>query len=199
MLHILLTYAYPMMIPLSLIEGPIVALAGGAGVASGKLDPVFVALIIAVGAAFQDTVYYWMGRWAQTKPKVRALATRTHLFRDTLLPLEAAWRSNMLATLASSKLAYGLYGPILVTAGMAGAPFMLFLLESLALSAIVLGAWFGIGFGLQRTYGALGNQSYTSYVMAGIGVLGLSALFFIARHARRRLDGANTKTRRQPN
>jgi membrane protein DedA with SNARE-associated domain len=188
MLHLLLTYAYQAMIPLSLIEGPIVAVAAGAGVATGKINPAYAALIIAFGAFFQDTVYYWLGRWAQSKPKVRAFATRARLLRDTVQPLEAAWRSNMFVTLVSSKFAYGLYGPILVTAGMACAPFAPFLLESLALSAVVLGAWFGVGVGLEHMYGALGHENYASYAIAGVGVLGLVALFFIGRHARERLD-----------
>ncbi len=187
MLHILLTHAYAIMLPLSFIEGPIVALAGGAGVAAGRLDPLFVGLIIAAGAAFQDTVFYWIGRWAQSRPRIRALAERARLLRSTVRPLEEAWRSNLFATLATSKLAYGLYGPILVTAGMADVPFTPFLLESLALSAIVLGAWFAFGFGLQRIYGAVGHESLATYLMIGSGIVGLIALFFVARHARQRL------------
>ena len=70
---------------------------------------------------------------------------------------------------------------------MAAVPFVRFLLFSLLLSALVLGAWFAAGFGLERTYGALGQQRYASYVMWGIGVLGLIALFLVARHARSRL------------
>ena len=92
----------------------------------------------------------------------------------------------MFATLASSKFAYGLYGPILVTAGMARAPFSRFLLMSLALSAVVLGAWFGLGFGLERLSGALGKVS--SFLMPAVGVLGLIALFFVGRYARRHLE-----------
>jgi hypothetical protein len=33
MLHILITYAYPLMVPLALIEGPIIALTGGTPIA----------------------------------------------------------------------------------------------------------------------------------------------------------------------
>lgn len=186
MLHFLLRYAYEAMIPLSLIEGPVVALAAGAGVATGKIDPAYAALILAFGAFFQDTVYYWVGRWAESKPKVRAFAKRTRLLRDTVQPLKEAWRTHMFITLASSKFAYGLYGPILVTAGMAVAPFGRFLLMSLALSAVVLGAWFGAGIGLERLYGALGAVS--SYAIPAIGVVGLIALYFIGRYARRRLE-----------
>ena len=115
--------AYIIMVPLSLVEGPVVALGAGAGMATGQLNPVFTGLILAFGALFQDTVYYWLGRWAAASPRVKALATRVRLFRNTLQPLEAAWRNALFATLLGSKFAYGLYAPMLVTAGMARAPF----------------------------------------------------------------------------
>jgi len=178
------------MIPLSLIEGPIVAVAAGVGVATGRIDPLYAALIIAFGALFQDTAYYWFGRWLELKPQARAFATRVRLLRETLRPLKRAWRTQMFMTLASSKFAYGLYGPILVTAGMAGAPFGRYLAESLALSALVLGAWFGFGMGLQRIYGALSHEGYVSIIMTALGILGLVGLFFVGRHARRRLSQA---------
>jgi hypothetical protein len=93
----------------------------------------------------------------------------------------------MVATLAASKFAYGLYGPILVTAGMAMTPFRPFLVASLAMSAVILGAWFGFGFGLERAYGAMGHTGLVTGIEAGIGVGGLVALFFIGKHARKRL------------
>jgi membrane protein DedA with SNARE-associated domain len=187
MLHLLLRYLYPVMLPLSLIEGPMVAVAAGAGVAAGKVNPLLAALIIAFGAFFQDTVYYWVGRLAQDKPSIRRLAERTKLLHESVLPLEEAWKRNMVATLAASKFAYGLYGPILVTAGMAKTPFRPFLITSLAMSAVILGAWFGFGFGLERVYGAMGHTGLVTGVEAGIGMGGLVALFFIGKHARKRL------------
>lgn len=176
------------MLPLSLVEGPIVALAAGAGAATHQINPLIAGLVLAFGAVFQDTVYYWLGRWAAASPRVRAFATRTRLVRDALQPLEAAWRNALFATLVSSKFAYGLYAPMLVTAGMARAPFARFLALSLAVSAMLLGAWFAAGYGLARAYGALGEEHYAPYVVIGAGVLGLLGLFVIARHVRKRLN-----------
>jgi membrane protein DedA with SNARE-associated domain len=189
--------AYGVMIPLSLVEGPIVALGAGAGMATGQINPVFAGLILAFGATFQDTVYYWLGRWADSSPRVRAFATRTRLIRVALHPLEAAWRNALFATLLSAKFAYGLYGPMLVTAGMARTPFGRFLALSLAVSAVMLGAWFAAGYGLARAYGALGEEHYAPFVVIGAGVLGLAGLFVIARHVRKRLNlklGAGPET-----
>lgn len=187
MLHLLMTYLYPVMIPLSLIEGPVVSVAAGAGVATGRVNPLYAALIIAFGAAFQDTAYYGLGRLARDRPRIRRLAQRTKLLRETVQPLEESWKRNMMATLVGSKFAYGLYGPILVTAGMAGVPFRRFLAASLAVSAVVLAAWFGLGFGLERLFGAIGDSGLATGIMTGVGLAGLVAMVFIGRRARRRL------------
>jgi len=186
MLQLLLQYAYPLMIPLSLIEGPLVALAGGAGAASGRINPFVVWAIVMGGGLFQDVVYYWLGRWAIGSHKVRRFAERVGWVRRTLGPLEAAWNQRMFATLVASKFAYGLYAPILVSAGMAKAPFWRFLGESLALSAVVLAGWLALGYGLGSSYGALGADA--NWAMAVLGVAAIAALVLLARYARGRLN-----------
>lgn len=189
--------AYVLMIPLSMIEGPIVALGAGAGWAAGKINPVVAGVILAFGAAFQDTLYYWLGRWAVASPRIRAFTVRFRLLRDTLQPLEAAWREALLPTLIGSKFAYGLYAPMLVTAGMAKAPFGRFLFLSLALSAGLLGAWFAAGYGLARAYGALAEARYATFLLRGAGVAGVVVAVLVARYVSRRLNpklGAATKS-----
>jgi membrane protein DedA with SNARE-associated domain len=185
MLHLLIAHAYPLMIPISLVEGPLVALAGGAGAAAGRINPWFVYAIVMAGGLFQDVAYYWIGRWIMCSPKARAMADHLHLTRKSLAPLESAWREKMFATLVASKFAYGLYAPIIVTAGMSKAPYWRFLGESLALSAVVLAGWLIAGLLLGRAYGALGRDA--SWVMAGLGVVAIGGLFWVGRTARKRL------------
>lgn len=185
MLHLLIAYAYPLMIPLSLVEGPLVALASGVGASMGRINPWFAYGIVMGGGLFQDVVYYWLGTLVMKSDKVRRLAERTRLVRDTFKPLQAAWRDKTFATLAASKFAYGLYAPIIVSAGMAKAPYWRFLIESLILSGVVLAAWLGAGFGFAKAYGSLGRDA--SWIMGGLGVVAIAGLFFIGRFARTRL------------
>lgn len=193
MLHLLLQYAYPLMIPLSLIEGPIVALAGGVGTASGKINPLFVFAIVMGGGLFQDVVYYSLGRWACRSDKTRRWIENMKAVKSVLRPLKTAWRERLFLTLAASKFAYGLYAPILITAGMTKAPFWRYLGESLALSAVVLAAWEAAGFGLARAYGQLGEAA--NWVMIGLGVVAVGMLWLISRWAKKRLDVQGPKKR----
>lgn len=185
MLQLLLHYAYPLMIPLSLIEGPMVALAGGAATAAGRINPVLVFAIVMGGGLFQDVAYYGLGRWACRSDRIRRWIERMKSVKQVLAPLKAAWRERMFLTLLASKFAYGLYAPILVTAGMTKAPFWRYLAESLGLSAVVLAGWEALGFGLARAYGQLGQAA--NGVMLGLGALGVAALWLIGRWAKARL------------
>lgn len=185
MLHLLLQYAYPLMIPLSLIEGPIVALAGGAGTAAGKINPFVVFAIVMGGGLFQDVAYYGLGRWACRTQKTRAWIENLKPVKQVLGPLKTAWRERLFLTLVASKFAYGLYAPILITAGITKAPFWRYLAESLALSAVVLAGWEAAGFGLARAYGQLGEAA--NWVMLGLGVLAVGMLWLISRWAKKRL------------
>jgi membrane protein DedA with SNARE-associated domain len=196
MLHLLLQYAYPLMIPLSLIEGPIVALAGGVGTASGQINPFFVFAIVMGGGLFQDVAYYGLGRWACNSQKMRRRIESMQSVRKVLGPLKMAWRERLFLTLVASKFAYGLYGPILITAGMTKAPFWRYLGESLALSAVVLAAWEAAGFGLAGAYGQLGQAA--NWVMIGLGVLAIGMLWLISRWAKKRLDVEDTKKANRP-
>jgi membrane protein DedA with SNARE-associated domain len=186
MLHLLLQYAYPLMIPLSLIEGPLVAMAGGAGAATGRIDPAVAFAIVMGGGLFQDVAFYMLGRWACRSERVRGWIERRSAVKTVLAPLKTAWRQRMFATLLASKFAYGLYLPIMVSAGMLGAPFWRYLVESLLMSAFILAGWEAFGFFIVRAYGQLGSQA--NWIMLALGAFGILGLWLIGRWARRRLD-----------
>jgi membrane protein DedA with SNARE-associated domain len=185
MLHLLLQYAYPLMIPLSLIEGPIVAMAGGAGVATGQIDPLIAYAIVMGGGLFQDVAFYGLGGWARRSKRVRRWIEGVCALKRVVDPLDAAWRQHMFLTLLASKFAYGLYFPIMVSAGLLQAPFWRYLGQSILLSAVILAGWEALGYLLVRAYGQLGPAA--NWVTVGLGLLGILGLWLISRWARRRL------------
>lgn len=194
MLHLLLQYAYPLMIPLSLVEGPIVAMAGGAGAAVGRIDPLVAYAIVMGGGLFQDVAFYGLGRWARRSERARSWIDRICALRRVVDPLRAAWRERMFLTLLASKFAYGLYFPIMVSAGLLQAPFRRYLAESILMSAVILAGWEAVGLLLVRAYGKLGAAA--NWVTFGLGLTGIVGLWLIGRWARRRLDLAPKVTNR---
>jgi membrane protein DedA with SNARE-associated domain len=186
MLKILIAYAYPAMIPIALVEGPLVAFAGGVGFALGRINPLVVYAIVMLGALVQDVAYYWLGRCAMASPRAHTVLCRLTLIRKSMDVLREAWGERMFATLVASKFTYGLYAPIIVTAGMARAPWWKFLGESLALSAVVLAGWLGAGIGAGHAYGALGRTA--TWVSIGLAIVAIAGLWAVGRHARARLN-----------
>jgi membrane protein DedA with SNARE-associated domain len=196
MLHLLLQYAYPLMIPLSLVEGPMVAMAGGAGVATGKIDPFIAYAIVMGGGLFQDVAFYGLGHLARRSERMHRWIDRLCAVRRVMEPLHAAWRERMFLTLLASKFAYGLYFPIMVSAGLLGAPFWRYLAESILMSAVILAGWEAVGFLLVSAYGQLGSAA--NWVTAGLGILGIVGLWLIGRWARRRLDLSGPRVPSRP-
>jgi membrane protein DedA with SNARE-associated domain len=163
-------------------------MAGGAGVATGKIDPLIAYAIVMGGGLFQDVTFYGLGRMARRSERVRRWIEHICAVRTVIEPLHAAWRERMFLTLRASKFAYGLYFPAMVSAGLLEAPFWRYLGESILMSAVILAGWEAAGYFLVRAYGELGPAA--NGVTLGLGLSGILGLWLIGRWARRRLEAA---------
>lgn len=188
LLPTIITGAYAAIFPLSLVEGPLLAVGCGVAVALGYFNPMLAFGLIALGDLVQDFAYYWLGRYAVTLRPVRRFATRTKLIRATYLPLEYAWRERFYPTLLATKLAYGIYAPLIVAAGMADVPFPRFIIAAFPISFVILGLFFSVGYYLTVIYGYVDlSGGPAPLVMAGIGIFFLGVIFFVVDRARRQL------------
>ncbi|MGH6985658.1 MAG: hypothetical protein ACRED9_02305 [Caulobacteraceae bacterium] len=185
MLHALIHDPYPIIAGVSLIEGAVIAILSGVGFAMGYVNPYFAFGLLIAGTFLQDVCYYRFGQWAAKKKKVRDFATRTKFLRDDLLTLETAWKKEMFVTLLMAKLAYGLYVPFVIAAGVSEVPFLRFVAVSLAISAPIIIIWEGVGYGMTRLFGL---AHHGTWIASGVGVVGLVIVFFVMRRARRRLN-----------
>ena len=195
MLSFPLRNSYPAIALGGLIEGPLTGIACGVGWALGWVDPRIAFVLIWAGALAQDLTLYGLGRLAARSPRVRGFIRRRKLLRDSLAPLAEAWRHEMLPTLLLTKLSYGVYAPVVILAGLARASWWQFLALSSAIEAPLDCAWLGLGFGLQRVYGAGGAYGPQIVTVAGLVALGLLVLLF--RRSRRRLDARSARGGRE--
>ena len=98
MLHAVFSHAYFFLIPLAILEGPLLAIVCGIAAGLGALNP-FVAYGILIGGDLgPDLMYYSIGRWGATLPFVRRYASRIRAIRKTFLSLEQLWHTHPLAT-----------------------------------------------------------------------------------------------------
>lgn len=196
MLDQLLQYPYAFLVPLSILEGPLVSVACGVGVALGYLNPLIVFPILIMGDLLPDLIYWLCGRWGTRIAWVRRAATRIAILRDHLPPLEELWRRKLYSTMLMVKLAWGISAAFIVSAGMANVPLKRFVIASLAIAVPYLGVLFMAGFGLTLVYGALGfSRGDAEAVVSVIGVIFLVLLLLAVRYARSQLDPMSARMR----
>ena len=188
MLHAVFSHAYLFLIPLAILEGPLLAIACGVAAGMGALNP-FIAYGILIGGDLgPDLMYYSIGRWGATLPFVRRYASRIKAVRENFLSLERLWHTHPLATMASAKLSYLVSPALIVSVGLSGMPLRRFVLYSLTVSTLFLGALSALGYGFGKVYGAF----HLSLASAGIylaipGVAILCGLGYATVLMRRRL------------
>lgn len=188
MLHAVFSHAYFFLIPLAILEGPLLAIVCGIAAGLGALNP-FIAYGILIGGDLgPDLMYYTIGRWGATLPFVRRYATRIKAIRENFLALEQLWHTHPLTTMASAKLSYLVSPALIVSVGLSGMPLRRFVFCSLAVSTLYMGALAALGFGFGKAYGYF----HLSLASAGIylaipGVAILCALGYMTVHMRRRL------------
>lgn len=189
MLHAIFSHAYYFLIPLAILEGPLLAIACGVAAGVGALNPFIAYLILIGGDLGPDLMYYSIGRWGATLPFVRRYASRIKAIRDNFLSLERLWDTHPLATMASAKLSYLVSPALIVSVGLSGMPLRRFVVCSLTVSTVFLGALLGLGYGFGKMYGAF----HLSLASAGIylalpGVAILGGLGYVTVLMRRRMQ-----------
>ena len=169
-------YKYLILLPLAIIEGPIVSLAAGFLIHVGyiKLLPTFAILI--VGDLLPDTIYYYIGR-------IFRLNTISNL---TLL--KKLWQDHPRKTAFFSKLAYGLSIPFLISAGLAKIPYKKFISYTFPVTLFQYGVIMAIGYSLGYSYELAKKYiEYAGIVMALILVIFIASYLFAAKYAKKQI------------
>jgi len=199
MFHIVLSHAYFVLIPLALLEGPLLSIVCGAAAGMGVINPLIAYGILIGGDFGPDLVYYAIGRWGATMPFVRRHASRIQMIRDNFPSLEELWRTHPLATMASSKLSY-LFSPVLIiSAGLSGMPLRRFAFCSLTVSTVHLGALAALGYSFAKMYGYFHlSLIWAAILLALPGLAILAGLAYVTILMRRRL-GSNDISAQESN
>lgn len=170
MLELLLTYKYLILIPLSVIEGPIVAVICGFLVTIGVFNPIFVYLVLVLGDIVGDGLVYYIGFSGKRFLKY---------FKITEEKLDKAklyFHENHHKAIITSKLVHGIGFTGLIAAGASHVPYRRYLKTCAIISIvqsfilIIVGIFFG------HAYVAIGK--YLNYYAALVSVVLLAFLLF---------------------
>lgn len=188
MLHAAFSHAYFFLIPLAILEGPLLSIVCGAAAGLGAINPFIAYGILIAGDIGPDLMYYAIGRWGATLPFARRYASRIESVRNYFLSLEQLWRAHPLATMASVKLSYLASPALIVSIGLGGMKLRKFVFCSLTVSTVYLGALAALGYGFAKIYGSFHLSMTSAAIYLAIpGIAILAGLGYVTVLMRRRL------------
>jgi membrane-associated protein len=171
MVELLLTYKYLILMPLAVIEGPIVAVICGFLVTLGFFNPLAVYVVMVIGDIVGDGIVYYIGYSGKRFLKY---------FKITEEKLEKAktyFHENHKKAIIMSKLVHGIGFTGLIAAGASHVPYKRYLKTCALISIIqsfvmiVIGVFFG------HAYVVIGK--YLNYYAAFVSVIVLVIVLFI--------------------
>ena len=122
----LLQYRYWILIPLSLIEGPVVAFVAGTLAAVGYFNIYFLAGLFFVRDIGLDGIYYAMGHFGAKTAFVKRMLAKLGITPDHLEQVRVLWEKKPFWTMFVGKLSYGIASAFIVVAGTVRMPLRLF-------------------------------------------------------------------------
>ncbi len=115
------TYGYEIIFPLSIVEGPIVAVLSGFIASLGRLNIFFVFLVLLAGDIVGDTIHYVIGRWGRHN-FIKKWGKYIGVTEEKIQALEKYFEKHNWKILAFGK-TQPIGSAILISAGLAGMPY----------------------------------------------------------------------------
>ncbi len=190
-LVLVLKYKYAIMLPLAIVEGPIVSVLSGFLLQQGYVSfwPAYLTLM--AGDLLGDTAWYAIGRYA-ARPFIKKYGHKFSFTPARVEAVETIFKKHQKKTLLISKLStgFGLAPLVLMTAGSIGISFPLYI----ALNTIGQFIWSGllitVGYYFGHSYELIDSSLRTGYLTVG-GIVFVVGLFMLQRYLRTKATAKN--------
>jgi membrane protein DedA with SNARE-associated domain len=118
--HLILQYRYWILVPLSIIEGPVVAFVAGTLAAGGFFNMYFLGAFFFVRDVGLDGVYYAIGHFGGKTRFVHRMLAKIGITEDHLDRVRELWERRPGWTMFIGKISYGIASSFIVVAGTVG-------------------------------------------------------------------------------
>lgn len=124
--QLILQYRYWILIPLSVIEGPIVAFVAGTLAAVGIFDLYALGLFFFARDMIMDGIYYAIGYFGERTAFAQRFLKKFGITEEHLEHVRALWDRRPGWTMLIGKVSYGIASAFIVVAGMVRMPLLKF-------------------------------------------------------------------------
>lgn len=168
-LSLLLAYKYYILMPLSIVEGPIITVMAGFLASTHLINPFIVYAVVVAGDLIGDAIFYSLGRWG---------AGSAHKYGKFwgVTPERLAYARDYFSNhhhkaIITSKLAQGIGASGLVAAGVLKIPYLRYMRTCLLVSFAQCAAFLIVGLLFGSAYVKIGE--YLDYFTSGITIVAL--------------------------
>src|SRR3989338_9028556 len=185
--ELILQYRYWILVPLTFIEGPVVAFVAGTLASVGYFNIYFLSALFFVRDVGLDGVYYAIGHFGGRTTFAKRMLKKIGITPDHLENVRLLWERRPGWTMFIGKLSYGIASAFIVVAGMVKMPFSLFLKYGILVAILQYGILLFAGYFLGESLGGSVTRilSNVQYAIAAIA-LAISAYYIFSWYMRRK-------------
>lgn len=197
--QLILEYRYWILIPLSLIEGPVVAFVAGTLASAGFFNIYFLAALFFVRDIGLDAGYYAIGHFGGHTRFAERMLHKIGITDDHLEQVRILWEKRPGMTMLIGKLSYGIASAFIVVAGMVRMPLRVFFTYGALIAVLEYGTLLLAGYFLGATFGGTAAKviSNVQYIIA-IATILISAYYIFSWYMRRKLLKEDKKIEDMP-
>ncbi len=172
-------FKYWVLFPLSIVEGPIIAVIAGLLCSKEFLNPLYAWVIIVMGDITGDSLVYMLGRWGKSTP-LREISRWLGFTDAKMARTRFFFEANPTRTISLSKIILGVGVAGIYMAGNARVPYKKFIGVCLVTSAAQYVAYIGIGILFGEAYRQI-NQYLNYFTSITLLVAVALVLFFFIK------------------
>src|SRR3989344_6968374 len=186
--ELLLQYRYWILIPLSLIEGPVVAFVAGTLASLGYFNIYFLAVLFVVRDVGLDGVYYAIGHFGGRTAFAERMLKKIGITDDHLENVRVLWERRPGWTMFIGKLSYGIASAFIVVAGKVKMPLSKFFFYGSIVAVLQYGTLLYAGYFLGASLGGsiVKIIENSQYVIA-FAALVISGYYIVSWRMRKKL------------
>lgn len=180
---LILEYRYWILLPLSFIEGPIVAFFAGMLASGGHFNVWALALFFFVRDVAVDAGCYYLGYYGAQSRWINKVLTRLGVTEEHLDEVRLLWHTHPGKTMFLSKLSYGVAAGFIVVAGLVKMPFKQFLYYGSIIAVTHYGVLLFVGYFFGAAFGGsvIGLLHNIPYVIGALSLLAIAYYIFKRR------------------
>jgi len=187
--HLIIEYRYWILVPLAIIEGPIVAFVSGALASLGYFNLYALAVLFFARDMGMDAIYYYSGYFGSRTSFAQRMIRKMDVQEDQLNDLRSLWEQHPARTMFIGKLSYGIAQAFIVVAGAVKMNIRKFFTYGAIVAVVEFGTLLLAGYFFGNAFGSVSVVvENIQYVVAGATLI-ISGYYIFRWYLKRRFSG----------